>query len=136
MEVRFLGKVTTGGDSPTLFATDRSTYIIQGWVVTNPEILAKLDIPEDETCVEVYAQLFAHLTKDGLSGIVSSWTPPIVHVLPNGNVIVQGTRVTNSAVRATMAMPDNEDCVEVTRVALVALLQEDNPHGVDDPGTA
>jgi hypothetical protein len=42
MRARFLGKDpnSTEGDSPTLFATDRSdrmTYIAQGWRVTDPQ---------------------------------------------------------------------------------------------------
>ncbi|WP_067482520.1 hypothetical protein [Actinomadura hibisca] len=131
MQIRFLGKETSGGDSPTLYATDRQTYLIQGYKVTDPEILAKLDIPEGETCVEIYARLLAHLSKDGLHGVVTSWAPPIVHVLENGNYLVQGPRVTDPAIRAELALPDNEDCIEVPREALRALLEE-NDRGVDD----
>jgi hypothetical protein len=79
MEIRFLGKETEHLNSPTLYATDRGTYLIQGWKVTDPEILAKLDVPESETVVEIYARLMIHLSKDGLSEVVTSWTPPIVH---------------------------------------------------------
>jgi hypothetical protein len=136
MELRFLGKETTGGDSPTLHATDRGTYIIQGWVVTDPEILAKLDVPEGETCVETYARLFTHLAKDGLSGVVATWAPPIVHVLPSGNYIVQGARVADAEVRAKMAMPAGEDCVELPRATLAALLEEGDDLGADDAGAA
>src|SRR5262249_9210049 len=117
-----------------LYATDRDTYLIQGWIVTDPEILAKLDVSEGETCVEIYARLLNHLSKDGLIGTVSSWRTPIVYVLSNGNLIVQGKRVTDTETRATLAMPDNEDCVEVTRAALVSLLNEDGGDGADNPG--
>jgi hypothetical protein len=94
MEIRLLGKETTGGDSATLYATDHGTYLIQGWVVTEPEIVAKLGISEDDTYVEIYARLLGHLAKDGLSGVVASRVAPIVHVMPDGNLIVQGRRVT------------------------------------------
>lgn len=57
MELRFLGTETDGGQSPTLYATDRDSYLIQGWKVSDSEILAKLDIPEEETAVEIYARL-------------------------------------------------------------------------------
>lgn len=131
MRIRFLGKETTQGDSPTLYATDRETYIIQGYLVSDPEILAKLDVPEDETCVEIYARLLPHLAKDGLVGTVTSWAPPIVHVMEDGNYVIQGRRVTDRAVRSQMAIPVGEDCVEVSKAALKALLEEDD-RGADD----
>jgi hypothetical protein len=136
MRLRFLGKETRDGDSPTLYATDRGTYIVQGWMVTDPDILAKLDPPEDETCVEIYARLLTHLSTGGLRGAVTSWTAPIVHVLDNGNLVIQGTRVTAPETRRRLAMPDHEDCVEVSRAALAALLREGDEHGADDPGAA
>jgi hypothetical protein len=131
MRIRFLGKETSGGDSPTLYATDRQTYLVQGYKATDPEILAKLDIPQGETCVEIYARLLAHLSKDGLHGVVTSWVPPIVHVMENGNYLVQGPRFTDPEVRAKLALPDNEDCIEVPKEALRALLEE-NDRGADD----
>jgi len=30
MQLTFLGKETTGGQSPTLYATNRGTYVVQG----------------------------------------------------------------------------------------------------------
>jgi len=131
MRLRFLGKESSQGDSPTLYATDRETYIIQGYIVRDPEILAKLEMPEDETCVEIYARPLPHLAKDGLHGTVTSWAPPIVHVLDGGNYVIQGKRVTDRDVLSEMAVPTNEDCVEVSKAALKALLEEDN-HGADD----
>jgi hypothetical protein len=124
MEITFLGKETDHGDSPTLYATDRDSYLIQGWKVTDPEILAKLDIPEGETVVEIYARLMPHLAKDGLSEIVTSWVPPIVHVMENGNLVIQGVRVTDAQARAEMDIPDHEDVVEVSKAAVKALLKE------------
>ena len=59
MKVRFLGKDpgSNEGDSPTLYATDRTdrrTYIAQGWVVTDPQALAAIGpVPEGETVVEI-----------------------------------------------------------------------------------
>ncbi|MBO0852336.1 MAG: hypothetical protein J2P18_01050 [Nocardia sp.] len=35
MRIRFLGKGGSGeGDCPTLYATDRNTYLVQGWETT------------------------------------------------------------------------------------------------------
>ena len=124
MRIRFLGKQTEYGHSPTLYATEGCTYLIQGWKVTDSEILTKLDIPEGETVVEIYARLMTHLAKDGLSGVVTSWIPPIVHVKENGNLIIQGKRVTDPEALAQMMIPDHEDAVEVDRAAIEALLGE------------
>lgn len=59
MHVRFLGKnpASAEGDSPTLFATDRTdrkTYIAQGWIVTDPQALAEIGpIREGEAIIEI-----------------------------------------------------------------------------------
>ena len=59
MHAMFLGKdpESQTGQSPTLFATDRTdrkTYIAQGWVVTDPEALADIGvIPPGEAVIEI-----------------------------------------------------------------------------------
>jgi hypothetical protein len=40
-------------NSPTLYKTDRVSWVVQGWVVGDPEALATLNIPEGETVVEI-----------------------------------------------------------------------------------
>ncbi|WP_371781450.1 hypothetical protein [Streptosporangium subroseum] len=124
VKLRFLGKDSTPTNSPTLYATDHGVYIVQGWIVADSEILAKLDIPEDETVVEVPPQLLTHLAKDGLEGVVTSWGPPIVHVKEGGNYIIQGKRVDAAETLGQMDIPDHEDCVEVAKSAMESLLNE------------
>ncbi|MEO3862580.1 hypothetical protein [Acrocarpospora sp. B8E8] len=73
MRVRFLGKETQGGGSPTLYDTDetmyeKDIYIIQGWRITDPETLAQLDIPDHETVIAVPKRLMIHLPKDNPYG--------------------------------------------------------------------
>jgi len=121
MQLMFLGTESEGGESPTLYATDRDSYVVQGYVVADDEVLAKLDTPEGETVVEVYARLFTHLAEDGVTGTVTSWVAPIVHVRETGNYIVQGIRLDHD-VRQQMAIPDHEDAVEVPKAAILALL--------------
>jgi len=123
MEIRFLGKESEHGDSPTLYATDHGTYLIQGWKVTDPEILAKLELSAAETVVEIYAHLMTHLAKDGLSGVVVSWTPPIVHIKENGKLIIQGRR-TDPEILTGMNIPGHEDVIEIDKTAIEALLSE------------
>lgn len=53
MKLTFLGGTSWSGECPTLYATDRDTYVIQGWKVTDPEALAAMEVPDHETAVEV-----------------------------------------------------------------------------------
>jgi hypothetical protein len=59
MRARFLGvdPESYQGNSPTLFATDRTdrkTYIAQGWKVTDPQALADIGpVPEHEGLIEI-----------------------------------------------------------------------------------
>ena len=48
--------------SPTLYRTDRGSWVVQGWVVTDPDALAAMAIPEGETCVEIPDRLVPFFT--------------------------------------------------------------------------
>jgi hypothetical protein len=68
MALRFLGKETQSGNSPTLW-TDGQDYVIQGFTL-DAETLAEVGrIPEGEAVVRVPKKLMAHLAKD-LDGTV------------------------------------------------------------------
>jgi hypothetical protein len=47
--------------SPTLYHTDRQSWVVQGWAVTDPDALAAMDIPDGETCVEIPDRLIPFL---------------------------------------------------------------------------
>ncbi|TLG17825.1 hypothetical protein FEK35_01335 [Nocardia cyriacigeorgica] len=49
--------------SPTLYKTETG-WIVQGWIVTDPEILAQMDIPEGETCVEIPDRLVPYFFRE------------------------------------------------------------------------
>ena len=54
MRLRFLGSDSDVQECPTLYATDRGTYVVQGWTVTDPEALADLhNVLEGESFVEI-----------------------------------------------------------------------------------
>lgn len=59
LRARFLGKdpCSQEGQSPTLFATDRTdrrTFIAQGWVVTDTQALADVGpVPNGEAIIEI-----------------------------------------------------------------------------------
>lgn len=125
MKLRFLGKNSTPTNSPTLYATDQDSYVVQGYVVTDAATLARLTVPDDETVVEVPAALLGHLALDGVDGEVTNVVAPIVGVTAGGNYIVQGKRVTDAEAlsqMSQMSIPDHETCVQVTKSAVVALL--------------
>jgi hypothetical protein len=122
MRLTFLGKDSQPNQSPTLYATDHDSFVVQGWIVTDPAILASVVVPEDETIVEVPAKLMTHLAKDGLKGDVVNLVPPIVHIKVDGNYIVRGVRVTDAEALGQMDIPDHETCVEVRRPAMAALV--------------
>jgi hypothetical protein len=122
VKLTFLGKESTPDDSPTLYATDQDSYVVQGWIVTDPEVLARHPVADDEALVEVPPTLMGHLAKDGWSGTVSNMVPPIVEVTRNGNYIVRGKRITDEETLSQMRIPDYETCVHVTRSAIAALL--------------
>lgn len=122
MKLRFLGKDSTPDDSPTLYATDQDSYVVQGWIVTDAAILARLTVPDGETIVEVPATLLDYLALDGLDGAVTNVVPPIVDVTPGGNYIFQGKQVTDAEALSQMGIPAHETCVHVTKSAVVTLL--------------
>ncbi|GAB3440130.1 hypothetical protein GCM10027570_05320 [Streptomonospora sediminis] len=120
MQLRFLGKESKSGDSPTLYATDRDTYLVQGYTVP-PAMRANLDLAEGNTCVVIYDRLLGHLARDGITG-----TPhrrrPIIAAVNEESSVIEGAVVTDTRARARMRIPDHEDCVEIPKAALAALM--------------
>ncbi|MQA13792.1 MAG: hypothetical protein GEV09_06335 [Pseudonocardiaceae bacterium] len=53
MKITFLGQESGDKGCPTIYATDRDTYLVQGWRVGDAEALADMDVPDHETVVEV-----------------------------------------------------------------------------------
>jgi hypothetical protein len=130
MKLRFLGKNSTVGDCPTLYATDRDTYLVQGWRIFANDLLMQLDIPEGQTAVEVPTELFEFLKEDGLvAGQIRRIEDPIMILTPGGTYVVQGAEVTDHKALSQMEIPDYETVVEVPKAAITALLEE--PRGVD-----
>jgi hypothetical protein len=55
MRIRFVAKDpdSVPYQSPTLYRTDRDSWLVPGWMVTDPGALAEMNIPEGETVVEI-----------------------------------------------------------------------------------
>ena len=60
MSIRFLGGDTGNGGSPRLYQ-DGDDYLVQGYAVTEPELLAELNIPAGEAVVRVPPSLWKYL---------------------------------------------------------------------------
>lgn len=98
MQLTFLGKVTQGGGSPTLFATDRHTYFVQGWRV-----------PGRETSVEIPTELLTYLEPN-------TQLAAALHPTEHDTYILSGAAVTDVDALAQMDIPGHETCVEVGKV--------------------
>lgn len=122
MHLRYLGKESQPNNSPTLFETDQGSFVVQGWIVTDPDVLGRIMVAGDETVVEVPPKLMIHLAQAGLVGDVTNLVDPIVCVTEVGNYIVKGKRVSDPVALAQMSIPAHETCVEVSRSAVAALI--------------
>lgn len=61
MRIRFLGKHSSPGNSPTLWDTDAGQYVIQGFEL-DPDSLAQVgDIPPGELVIRVPKELMRYL---------------------------------------------------------------------------
>ncbi|MFV2196946.1 hypothetical protein [Nocardiopsis sp. LOL_012] len=70
MRITFVGGSTGQGGSPRLYRDEESgDFIVQGYVVSDPDDLRQMKIPGGETVVRVPASLFDHLPKGGASGV-------------------------------------------------------------------
>ncbi|MGW1678475.1 hypothetical protein [Saccharopolyspora sp. NPDC002376] len=66
MKLKFLGTTSINGSCPNLYATDRGTFVVQGYKIDDPEALAALHargMPETETAVEIPAGLLRFAPK-------------------------------------------------------------------------
>jgi hypothetical protein len=55
MRITFIAKDPDSNPdgSPTLYRTDRGSWVVQGWAITDPDALALMDIPAGEGAVEI-----------------------------------------------------------------------------------
>ncbi|HUK70516.1 MAG TPA: hypothetical protein VLW50_17450 [Streptosporangiaceae bacterium] len=64
---------------PTLYRTEDDVYYIQGYVVTAPEVLAEMNVPEGETVVRITTDLVRMIAQaaaaSGLADTRAARTP-------------------------------------------------------------
>lgn len=108
MRLTFLGKSTQGGGSPTLYATDRDTYVVQGWrVAGGPANL-----------VEIPASLLGYLLPatqlgEPLHPTGRRWCGDSGEC---GTYTLSGRHVTDPETLRQMSVPGHESCVEVAKM--------------------
>ncbi|GAA0989893.1 hypothetical protein GCM10009555_074730 [Acrocarpospora macrocephala] len=67
MEITFVAKDpgSNPNQSPTLYKTDRGSWVVQGWSIMDPEVRRKMNIPEGEDAVEIPDRLVPFFLQDG-----------------------------------------------------------------------
>ena len=67
---------------PTMYRTEDGIYYIQGYVVTAPEVLAEMNVPEDEAVVRITTDLVRMIaqaaTESGLVDTGAARIPVVV----------------------------------------------------------
>ncbi len=66
MHLTFIGKDPDSNPtgSPTVYRTDRGSWVVQGWVVSDQDALGQMNIPDGETCVEIPDRMLQFLGLD------------------------------------------------------------------------
>jgi hypothetical protein len=67
MRLTFIGKDPESNPtgSPTVYRTDRETWVVQGWMVTEPDALAQMNIPGGEAAVEIPDRMIQFFRQEG-----------------------------------------------------------------------
>ncbi|MQY19348.1 hypothetical protein NRB20_24330 [Nocardia sp. RB20] len=94
MRLKFLGKNTTGQQSPTLYASDEGTYVSQGW---------RTDVPNQ---IEIPHRLLQFLEPGTCLGTLLTDTG-------HGTFTLSGRPVVDAETLAQMDIPAHELAVEV-----------------------
>lgn len=121
MRVTFLGKDPSSQDDecPSLYDTDRGTYLVQGWKV------ADASLPPGQACVEVPQAVMGHLAKSSQLNIpANGQTAPEVSLTGRGTYLVHGRVVTDAEALEAMDIPAHEDVVEVPLTLRDVMRQE------------
>lgn len=127
MHVTFLGKDpgSEKDECPSLYDTDRGTYLVQGWKVDDPAVLAQLDLAPWETCVEVPRALMSRLANSGQLDVPDDGPAvPVILLTERDTYVVKGQVVTDAEALAHMDIPDHESVVEVPRALRTVMKEE------------
>jgi hypothetical protein len=121
MRLHHLGTESNETDCPALYATDRRTFVVQGWKVGDPRAFAHVvDVHDGEVFVEIPKGLLR--CDDGDPGeAVGSDRPgrPAMYTTPRDTYLVRGWEVTDAeAIADLIDVRENEFYVEVPKAVL------------------
>ncbi|ATL67242.1 hypothetical protein [Nocardia terpenica] len=108
MELERLGGDSTDGQSPTLFLSDRGSYVTQGWKTGRPDT------------IEIPHRLIRHLKPGTCFGA-------LLHDTGHGTFLLTGRPVTDVEALEQMRLPGHESAVEVS---MGTERRRDAPHGI------
>ncbi|AYF74191.1 hypothetical protein D7D52_10310 [Nocardia yunnanensis] len=108
MRLEWLGGDSTNGQSPTLYRSDRGTYVVQGWRTDQP---GKIEIPH---------RLLQFVTRGSCFGVKLDDTG-------HGTFMLVGEPVTDPEALGIIDAPGHEAAVEV---AVGEERRPDAPHGL------
>lgn len=101
-----------GMDCPTLhYQPDSDEFLIQGYTVTDPQVLVELNLPAGQTVVRVPIYLLPELQSDPDAG----------------DLLVQGREVNDVALLMELNLPAGETVVRVPARLLPELRKEPQP---------
>jgi hypothetical protein len=121
MRARHLGTESNTTGCPALYATDRRTFIVQGWKVGDPQRLAGLtDVRDGEFFVEIPKGLLRY--DDGDRGDVAGLDRPgrpAMFTTCRDTYLVRGWEVTDpEAIADLVDVRENEAFVEIPKPVL------------------
>lgn len=110
--VQLRGTCDQGNVCPTLhYQPDSDEFLIQGYTITDPWVLAELNLPAGQTVVRVPTHLLPELQPDPIAG----------------DLLVQGNEVNDVALLTELKLPPGETAVRVPAHLLPNLCKELQP---------
>ncbi len=115
VQLKFLGTTSNSGSCPNLYETDRGTYVVQGYKVSDPGALAAAsnrNMLDTETLIEIPVELL-----DFAPTTINNASYPHLYETGRGTYVMQGDKVTDADALATArerGLPDTETLVEIT----------------------
>ncbi|MEV7011530.1 hypothetical protein [Streptosporangium sp. NPDC051022] len=119
MRITFLGKDPDSDkdDCPSLYDTDRNTYLVQGW-------RTETVVEPGQTCVEVPRRLMVRMVNSSQLEAPDDERPVEITLTDRDTYLIRGKAVVDAEALAAMSIPAHEDVVEVPLALRSAVRKE------------
>lgn len=97
-----------GRTCPHVSATGRGTLVVQGYLVSDPALAARIEVPAGKIAIEVPLALLPELASEDGS----------LHVTDRGTVVFHGPAVSDPGDLAELTIPAGEAAIEIPAAAL------------------